>query len=121
MELVLSSDLKKTDIEKRLTIPSRSLGFFPRLGSKHMVDFQAKDESGDEWKFQIYTRAKSRYLKPVLTKGWRKFVCSKELRVGDRVVFFMEKQQAGPVMYHVKVEKSVKIFGAVFGHKPSHC
>ena len=95
MEILLRN-LKKTDIEKRLTIPSKSLKYFPPLNGKHMVDFQAKDESDRVWKFRIYTRKKNnKYLKPVLTKGWRKFVCSKGLRIGDRVAFYMGKEQAG--------------------------
>ncbi|XWS62433.1 hypothetical protein CRYUN_Cryun06bG0010400 [Craigia yunnanensis] len=95
MEILLKN-LKKTDIEKRLTIPSKSLKYFPPLSGKHMVDFQVKDESDRVWEFRISTRKKNnKYLKPVLTKGWRKFVCKKELRIGDRVAFYMEKEQAG--------------------------
>ncbi|XVF45880.1 hypothetical protein PTKIN_Ptkin02bG0243000 [Pterospermum kingtungense] len=122
---IVSKSLKKTDIEKRLTVPSKSLDCLPPLGGKHVADFHVKDESGRVWKFQIYTRKKNKYLKPVLTKGWREFVCSKELRVGDRIVFYMEKEEeeeeAGAVSYLVRVEKAVKIFGAVFAHKPSQC
>ncbi|XWS55295.1 hypothetical protein CRYUN_Cryun10bG0163000 [Craigia yunnanensis] len=119
MEIIVLKNLKKTDIEKRLTIPSKSLNCFPPLRDKHMVDFHAGDESGHVWKFRIYTRKKNKkYQKPVLTKGWRGFVCSKKLSIGDRVAFYMEKEQAGAVKYRVKVEKAVKIFGAVFAHKP---
>ncbi|XVF00576.1 hypothetical protein REPUB_Repub04eG0012200 [Reevesia pubescens] len=86
-----------------------------------MVDFHVKDESGRVWKFQINTRKKCKYLKPVLTKGWREFVRSKELSIGDRIAFYMEEEQAGSVKYHVKVEKQLKEFGADFAHKPIHC
>ncbi|KAK6240472.1 B3 DNA binding domain - like 10 [Theobroma cacao] len=111
MAIVLKN-LKKTDIEKRLTIPSKALRCFPPLSDKHMVDFAVRDEeSGRVWKFRIYTRKKNnnKYLKPVLTKGWREFVCSKQLRIGDRVAFY---KQAGAVKYRVKVERPLKIFGA---------
>ncbi|XVE93167.1 hypothetical protein REPUB_Repub01dG0167100 [Reevesia pubescens] len=121
---ILLKNLKKTDIEKRLTIPSKSLKCFPPLIGKHMVDFHVKDEGGLIWKFRIYTRKKNKkYLKPVLTKGWREFVCSKELSIGDRVAFYMEeeKQQAGSVKYRIEVEKAVKVFGAVLAHKPIQC
>ncbi|XVF00599.1 hypothetical protein REPUB_Repub04eG0014500 [Reevesia pubescens] len=121
MARIVLKNLKKTDIEKRLTIPSKSLKCFPPLSGKHMVDFHVKDESGRVWKFQIYTRKKNKYLKPVLTKGWREFVCNKALSVGDRVEFYMEKEQAGSAKYSVKIEKAVKVFGAVFAHKPFHC
>ncbi|KAL4303973.1 hypothetical protein GQ457_10G022840 [Hibiscus cannabinus] len=117
MAPIVLKNLKKTDIEKRMTLPSKSLKCFPSLrDDKHTVDFQVRDECGRVWKFQIYTRKKNKkYLKPVLTKGWREFVCSKRLRVGDRVAFYMEKEdQADSVKYRVKVEKAVRIFGAVF-------
>ncbi|XWS40392.1 hypothetical protein CRYUN_Cryun18bG0137300 [Craigia yunnanensis] len=130
---IVSKNLRKTDIEKRLTIPSASLNYFPPLNGKHMVDFHVRDESDRVWKFRICTRKKNKYLKPVLTKGWREFVCSKGLRygdgvafymdkeqagavnkklsIGDRVVFYVDKEEAGTVKYHV--EKAVKIFGFV--------
>ncbi|GMJ01170.1 hypothetical protein HRI_003786200 [Hibiscus trionum] len=106
----------KTDIKKRMTLPSKSLKCFPPLiGDKHMVDFLVRDECDRVWKFRIYTRKKNtKYPKLVLTKGWREFVCSKRLGVGDRVAFYMEKEEAESVKYRVKVEKAVKIFGAVF-------
>ncbi|XP_021287100.1 B3 domain-containing transcription factor NGA4-like [Herrania umbratica] len=116
MAIVLKN-LKKTDIEKRLTIPSRALPSFPPLSDKHMVDFAVRDEeSGHVWKFRIYTRKNmnnNKYLKPVLTKGWREFVCSKKLKVGDRVAFYSAEEQAGAVEYRVKVQRPLKIFGAM--------
>ncbi|XVF68253.1 hypothetical protein PTKIN_Ptkin10aG0190500 [Pterospermum kingtungense] len=118
MEIIASKTLRKTDIGTRLALPSKSLGFFPPpSGNEHTVDFDVRDESDVVWKFRLWTRnletMKTLYPKPVLTTGWRKFVCSRELRVGDRVVFYRETEQAGGVNYHVKVEKAVRIFGAV--------
>lgn len=121
MMAIMSKRLTKTDIEKRMTIQSKWLKSFPALsGNEHMVDFEVRDECGHVWKFRIYTRKRNnKYRKPVLTKGWREFVCSKELRVDDKVAFYMEKQQAdGRVDYRVTVQKAVKVFGAVFTHKP---
>ncbi|GMI87917.1 hypothetical protein HRI_002461000 [Hibiscus trionum] len=120
---IVLKNLKKTDVEKRMTLPSKSLKCFPPLiGDKHMVDFPVRDECGRVWKFRIYTRKKNKkYLKPVLTKGWREFVCSKRLCIGDRVAFYTEEEEAGSVKYRVEVEKAVKIFGAVVGHEPIHC
>ncbi|XVF68251.1 hypothetical protein PTKIN_Ptkin10aG0190300 [Pterospermum kingtungense] len=125
MEIV-SKNLRHTDVRTRLTIPSKSLKFFPPLrGHKRAVDFDVRDESDRVWKFRLWTRKKRmkkvKYLKPVLTMGWREFVRSKELRVRDRVVFYMEKQQAGGgVKYRVIAEKTVKLFGVVFAYKPIH-
>ncbi|XVF68248.1 hypothetical protein PTKIN_Ptkin10aG0190000 [Pterospermum kingtungense] len=102
---ILSKNLGNTDVEKRLTIPSKSLDCFPSLRDKHMVEFQARDE--DVWTFAIHCRKRNGHPKPVLTKGWREFVRSKELRVGDRVTFYMDKEEAGAVKYRVEVEKAV--------------
>ncbi|XVE67471.1 hypothetical protein DITRI_Ditri08aG0164100 [Diplodiscus trichospermus] len=108
MAKLVLGNLKKTDIERRLTIPSKSLGYFPPLRGKHTVDFNVEDESARVWKFEIYSRnKKNKYLKPVITKGWRVFVCSKELQVGDRLAFYMEEQKTGDVKYRVEVEKAV--------------
>ncbi|XVF68249.1 hypothetical protein PTKIN_Ptkin10aG0190100 [Pterospermum kingtungense] len=117
---IVSKNLSITDVEKRLTIPSKSLHCFPSLRDKHMVEFQARDEGGHVWTFAIYCRKMNSLSKPVLTKGWREFVRSKELRVGDRVTFYMDKEEAGAVKYRVEVEKAVKIFGAVFAREPIH-
>ncbi|KAE8726027.1 hypothetical protein F3Y22_tig00007895pilonHSYRG00062 [Hibiscus syriacus] len=112
MAPIVLKNLNKTDIEKRMTLPSKSLKSFPPLsGDKHMVDFHVIEECGRVWKFRIHTRKNDRkYRKPVLTKGWLEFVRSKQLCIGDRVGFYMEKKEAGSVEYRVKVEKRVKIF-----------
>ncbi|KAK8582729.1 hypothetical protein V6N13_069501 [Hibiscus sabdariffa] len=110
MELMVVKSLKTTDIpQKRMTLPSNFLNSFPPLsGDKHMADFQVRNECGRVWKFRIYARKRNnKCLKPVLTKGWREFVCSKQLCVGDRVAFYMDKK-GDSVRYRVGVEKEVK-------------
>ncbi|XVE67472.1 hypothetical protein DITRI_Ditri08aG0164200 [Diplodiscus trichospermus] len=120
MAIIFVKNLKWTDVKKQLTIPSRSLNLFPPLNDNHTVDFHVVDESGRVWSFRIYTRKRNKYPKPAITKGWRAFVCSKELSVGDKVTFYMEEEQAGVVTYRVQVEKEVKIFGAIIGYVPIH-
>ncbi|KAK8486223.1 hypothetical protein V6N13_090256 [Hibiscus sabdariffa] len=120
MELIVVKSLKRTNIQqKRLTLPSKFLESLPPLsGDKHMADFQVRDECGRAWKFRIYTRKRNnKCLKPVLTKGWREFVCSKQLCVGDRVAFYMDKK-GDSVRYRVGVEKDVKTC-VVFGSTPA--
>ncbi|KAK8668303.1 hypothetical protein V6N13_105761 [Hibiscus sabdariffa] len=76
----------------------------------------------DYWDYESLTVQWGEYPKPVLTKGWRAFVRSKQLRVDDKVAFYMEKEdQSDSVKYRVEVEKAVKIFGTVFGHEQIHC
>ncbi|MBA0649595.1 hypothetical protein Goklo_017143, partial [Gossypium klotzschianum] len=101
---IVSKQLRKTDIKKRLTIPSKSLKYFPSLAGKHKVTFKARDDSGRSRKFQIYTRKGKRYLKPVLTRGWLDFVRAKELTIGDKIEFYREEKEQGEgVMYRVRV------------------
>ncbi|GLT97024.1 hypothetical protein SLE2022_146110 [Rubroshorea leprosula] len=113
---IFSKCLSKTDIGKRLSVPSKSLKYFPLSGKHHTVDLEVKDESGRVWTFRCYTR-KNGHQKPVLTKGWRQFVCTKKLEIGDRVKFC--KDEKGPGRYCVKVEKAVKVFGVALGHVPN--
>ncbi|KAJ6881468.1 hypothetical protein NC651_028144 [Populus alba x Populus x berolinensis] len=119
--------LTKTDIQKRLSLPTKCFKPLPSLKGSHVGDFPAIDESGFVWTFQCSTRKKG-HPKPVLSEGWLAFVRHKELKVGDRVKFFKEKDQSGPAppFYRVEAEKEVKIFGGIFGarslsEKPKHC
>ncbi|TYG81301.1 hypothetical protein ES288_D02G288300v1 [Gossypium darwinii] len=102
---IVSKQLRKTDIKKRLTIPSKSLKDFPSLAGKHKETFKARDDSGRTWKFQIYTRKRNRYLKPVLTRGWLDFVRAKEVAIGDKVEFYKEEKEQGANKYRVKTEQ----------------
>ncbi|XVE66904.1 hypothetical protein DITRI_Ditri08aG0117500 [Diplodiscus trichospermus] len=107
--------LSATDICKRLSIPMTSLAYFPRLKVGHALDLQVKDESGNLWTFRLSTRKKN-YLKPVFSKGWCKFVKSKNLEVGDKVKLYKEQDDASGAVFKIKAKKPVKIFGVVFGY-----
>ncbi|KAJ6887918.1 B3 domain-containing transcription factor NGA4-like [Populus alba x Populus x berolinensis] len=111
--------LTKTDIQKRLSLPTKCFKPLPSPKGSHGRDFPAIDESGFAWTFQCSTRKKG-HPKPVLSKGWLAFVRHKELKVGDRVKFFKEKDQGGPAtpFYRVEAEKEIKIFGVIFGYSP---
>ncbi|GKV32213.1 hypothetical protein SLEP1_g40830 [Rubroshorea leprosula] len=116
---IFSKCLSKTDIGKRLSVPSKSLKYFPLSSEQHAVDFKVKDENGRVWTFRCYTRRK-KHLKPVLTKGWREFVCTKKLEIGDKVEFCKEDEEGAGngTRYCVKVKKVVRVFGAALGHVP---
>ncbi|KAL9334645.1 hypothetical protein Peur_071826 [Populus x canadensis] len=111
--------LTKTDIHKRLSLPTKCFKPLPSLKGSHVRDFPAIDESGFGWTFQCSTRKKG-HPKPVLSKGWLAFVRHKELKAGDRVKFFKEKDQSGTAtpFYRIEAEKEIKIFGVIFGYSP---
>ncbi|XWS40000.1 hypothetical protein CRYUN_Cryun18bG0102600 [Craigia yunnanensis] len=112
---LFSKLLSRTDIHKRLSIPMESFGSFPRCKVGHALDLQVKDKRGSLWLFRLSIRKKN-YLKPVFSKGWCKFVQSKNLKVGDKVNFYKEEDEASGAQFKIKVKKQVKIFGVVFGY-----
>ncbi|KAJ6868099.1 hypothetical protein NC651_033214 [Populus alba x Populus x berolinensis] len=115
-----SKVLRKTDIKKRLSVPT---GFLSSLlsfnGGGHSVDFQAVDGSARVWTFRCSIR-KNGHPKPVISKGWLAFVHSKNVKVGDKVQFSREKNEAGAKRhaFEIRAEKEIKIFGVVFGYAP---
>ena len=114
-----SKILSPTDICKRLSVPTKSLKSLPSFGGGHDVDFQAVDDKGHVWPFKCSVRKKGRYPKPVLAKGWLPFVASKNLKAGDKVRFYREKNKStAKRVYKVQVAKEVRIFGVIFGYAP---
>ncbi|GLT25309.1 hypothetical protein SLA2020_004470 [Shorea laevis] len=43
---IFAKCLSKTDVRKRLSVPSKSLKYFPLSGEHRAVDFKVKDENG---------------------------------------------------------------------------
>ncbi|KAF9671115.1 hypothetical protein SADUNF_Sadunf12G0014000 [Salix dunnii] len=112
-----SKVLRPTDIYKRLSVPAKYLKSLPSFEGGYAVVFQAVDDDGHVWTFKCSVRKKGRYPKPVLGKGWLAFVASKNLKVGDKVTFFEEKNKSAAThVYRVQVAKEVRVFGAVFGY-----
>ena len=112
---LFSKILSGTDIRKRLSIPMKSFVSFPRCKVGHALDLPVKDKRGSLWLFRLSIRKKN-YLKPVFSKGWCKFVQSKNLKVGDKVKFYKEEDEASGAQFKIKAKKAVKIFGVVFGY-----
>ncbi|KAJ6340621.1 hypothetical protein OIU77_008394 [Salix suchowensis] len=111
--------LRETDIKKRFSIPTGFLSYLPSLNGGHAVDFEAVDGStGLVWPFRYSVRKKGRHPKPVISRGWRAFVNSKGLKVGDKVRLYKRINEAGANnhAYEIRTEKEIKIFGAVFGY-----
>ncbi|KDP42410.1 hypothetical protein JCGZ_00207 [Jatropha curcas] len=73
-----------------------------------VFDLKVKDIKGELWKFRFKCR-KGIYQKPVLSKGWLQFVHNKDLRVGDKVVFYKKEEEAAKGVFHYKIEVKRKI------------
>ncbi|KAJ6294875.1 hypothetical protein OIU76_022872 [Salix suchowensis] len=113
--------LRETDIKERFSMPTGFLSYLPSLNGGHAVDFEAVDGStGRVWPFRCSVRKKGRHPKPVISRGWRAFVNSKGLQVGDKVRLYKKINEAGANnhAYEIRAEKEIKIFGAVFGYAP---
>ncbi|KAJ6868095.1 hypothetical protein NC651_033210 [Populus alba x Populus x berolinensis] len=87
-----SKVLRKTDIQKRLSVPTGFLSSLPSFnGGAHAVDFQAVDGSGRVWTFRSSIR-RNGHPKPVISRGWLAYVHSKSLKVGDKTMILLAFQ-----------------------------
>ncbi|TYG35888.1 hypothetical protein ES288_D13G019600v1 [Gossypium darwinii] len=110
MKQLFSKVLSPTDIEHRLAVPSEILWAFEFDQARRCADFEVKDKHGQTWEFRCSTRKKDFHPKPVVSKGWRKFVKDKGLQAGDKVVFY--KDVEGDSTYKIITMKKVfKLFG----------
>ncbi|KAF5725858.1 hypothetical protein HS088_TW23G00588 [Tripterygium wilfordii] len=120
MAIIFSKILTKTDVEKRLSLPTKSLKSLPsfEVGRRCNVEFQAMDGNGRLWRFGCIIRKKG-HPKPVLSKGWIAFVAHNKLQIGDQVKFYQEIANPGASQYKVEVKKAVKLFGVVVCYGPN--
>ncbi|GLT44328.1 hypothetical protein SLA2020_182330 [Shorea laevis] len=116
MKRLFKKSLTKTDVGKRMAVPTKCLKSLPRFRGGREIDFQAEDARGQLWSFVCSIR-ETRHKKPVLSKGWRRFVIAKGLQVGDMVAFYKRGAEASSgSRFKIKVTREVKVFGAVFGY-----
>ncbi|EOY02443.1 Uncharacterized protein TCM_016914 [Theobroma cacao] len=100
--VLFSKRVSRTDVLKRLAIPTECLAFLPRFCGGHALELSVRDENGHCWTFVCSIRKTGAYQKPVLQQGWREFVLAKCLHVGDRVTFYEQESEDG-----------IKIFGSI--------
>ncbi|KAL4271440.1 hypothetical protein GQ457_13G007470 [Hibiscus cannabinus] len=106
MELIFSKLLTQTDIERRLSVPTRILYLFHFLDDGHRsADLRVTDAGGDVWTFRCIWRDGA-YAKPVLSKGWLEFVYAKKLKMYDKVVLYGDKDGDG-VTYRIEVRRNI--------------
>ena len=86
--------ITKTDAGDRLNVSTERLDdrFFELPDGENPLEFVAFDAKGElgPWRFDLRTRKKGPYRKPVISGDWLKFVREKNVQVGDTVVFFKE-------------------------------
>ena len=77
-----------------------------------MMNFEAADATDNAWRFCLSTRLTGAHPKPVLLRSsWRRFVEQKSLAPEDRVVFFMERDEANDMIrrYTVRAQRKVMV------------
>ncbi|XWS67485.1 hypothetical protein CRYUN_Cryun04dG0010600 [Craigia yunnanensis] len=103
---LFSKSLTATDCHKRLSIPKRVLTSLPEFHGGHAVELHVRYETM-EWPLVCTTRKKG-YKKPVLSKGWRKFVRGNGLNVGDKLTLYKEEDESGSLHYRVEVKRATR-------------
>ncbi|XVF24124.1 hypothetical protein REPUB_Repub13aG0100200 [Reevesia pubescens] len=111
MKKLFSKVLSPTDIEHRLAVPSEILWAFEFDDQARAADFEVKDKTGQSWQFRCSTRKKDFHPKPVVSKGWRRFVKDKRLQVGDKVVFYKDVEGDSSSYKITTMKKVFKLFG----------
>ncbi|KAJ9158944.1 hypothetical protein P3X46_024485 [Hevea brasiliensis] len=107
MKAFSSKVLTQTDIERRFSVPSDALQYFPFVeGDDSQVDLKIKDTEGHLWSFRCKCR-KGPYPKPVLSKGWLEFVHGKRLRVGDKVHLYKKEDEVAGVQFRIAVKRKI--------------
>ncbi|KAH8514714.1 hypothetical protein H0E87_007514 [Populus deltoides] len=108
--LLFTKKLKPSHISHALSFPTHALEAFPIPEGAHMMSFEADDATDHAWRFCLSTRMTGAYPKPVLLRSsWHRFVEQKGLAPEDRVVFFMERDEANDMLrrYTVRAQRKV--------------
>ncbi|XWS55300.1 hypothetical protein CRYUN_Cryun10bG0163500 [Craigia yunnanensis] len=116
---LFSKTLTATDCLKRLSIPKRVLTSLPEFHGGHAVELQVRCETMEYWPLVCTIRRKGRYKKPVISKGWRKFVLGNNLNVDDKLTLHKEEdEESGSLHYRVEVKRATRPSRALFQSLP---
>ncbi|KAF9684990.1 hypothetical protein SADUNF_Sadunf03G0007600 [Salix dunnii] len=109
----LRKTLSETDVEVRFSVPSKWFreNLYSRFEGENKLDLPVKDLSGEVQYFGFSVRTKGKHFKPVISKGWRKFVHAKGLKPGNTIIFVRENDTEMGTEYKVEVIKEIKLFG----------
>ncbi|KAF9690227.1 hypothetical protein SADUNF_Sadunf01G0173600 [Salix dunnii] len=106
---VFNKELRRTDIQYRFSVPSRSLQYIDFAG-EFSVDLRVKDSSGGLRLIRCRKRHGD-YAKPKLSRGWREYVTDYELRVGDRVTLLAEDDHRLGSQFRIEAKRRIILFG----------
>ena len=104
----MNKKLTTTDIESRLSYPSRNLWPFQMVQGENPISLAARDPTRRVWEFKLCTR-KHGYLKPVIRGDWLKYVRENGLTVGDSIILTMVADAENGVSYNIRVEPNLEL------------
>jgi len=106
---IFSKVLRDTDVRVRFSFPTHCLEHLDFAGNNY-VDLHVKDSCGELRVIRCLKR-KEDYDKPVLSKGWLKFVADYGLRIGDKVVLHREDDQNLGSQFRIEAKRRINLFG----------
>ncbi|KAJ6696450.1 hypothetical protein OIU74_015370 [Salix koriyanagi] len=106
---IFSKELKDTDVRVRLSFPTHCLEHLDFAGN-NSVDLRVKDSCGELRVIRCLKR-NGDYKKPVLSKGWLKFVADYGLGVGDKVVLLREDDHSLGSQFRIEARRTVVLLG----------
>ncbi|XVE66906.1 hypothetical protein DITRI_Ditri08aG0117700 [Diplodiscus trichospermus] len=109
MTMLISKQLTKSDIEKSLLIPASSFDSIFALEEGHFCDINVIDNTGKAWIFPCFIQQSEGMEAPVVSIGWLKFLCGKNIRVGDVVFLHQKPMDDNSTCTQLKIEVKRKI------------
>ncbi|KAL9351025.1 hypothetical protein Peur_058280 [Populus x canadensis] len=105
---IFSKELKDTDVRFRLSFPPHCLQHLDFAGN-NLVDLHVKDSCGELRVIRCLKRDGD-YDKPVLSKGWLKFVADYGLRADDMVVLHREDDHNLGSQFRIEAKRRINLF-----------
>ncbi|EEF29362.1 conserved hypothetical protein [Ricinus communis] len=101
---MFSKVLQCPDIERGLSVPEACIKAFQPTDKGTEMNLQVRDESGIVRTFRCRIPI-GLNPKPVVFGDWLQFVRSKDLKQGDAITFYKEKDHATGADYRITVKK----------------
>ncbi|KAG5248495.1 hypothetical protein OIU77_027949 [Salix suchowensis] len=106
---IFSKELKDTDVRVRFSFPTHCLEHLDFAGN-NFVDLRVKDSRGELRVIRCLKR-NGDYDKPVLSRGWLKFVADYGLRVGDKAVLLREDDHTLGSQFRIEAQRRIVLLG----------
>ncbi|XP_021286331.1 uncharacterized protein LOC110418041 [Herrania umbratica] len=111
---MISKLLTNTDIEKSLLVPASSLSVLP-FEEGHFFYINVIDKIGEGWSFPCFIQQSEGIESSVVSVGWLKFLCDRDVRVGDMVFLHQESMdddsKGTGAQLKIEVKRKIRLLG----------